>query len=74
MLRQVREIVGNFLNNLGSLDLVGNIILIPYKVGDVWLSNIIAARVRDSSRVVIVILAEPCVLLLEFAEFSAFLY
>ena len=74
MLRRVREIVSNFLNNLGSPDLIGNIVLIPYKVGDVWLSNIIAARARDSSRIVIIILAEPCVLLLEFAEFSAFLY
>ena len=74
MLRRVREIVSNFLNNLGSLDLIGNIVLIPYKVGDVWLSNIIAARARDSSRVVIIILTEPCVLLLEFTEFSAFLY
>ena len=74
MLRRVREIVSNFLNNLGSPDLIGNIIFIPYKVGDVWLSNIIAAMVRDSSRVVIIILAEPYVLLLKFTEFSAFLY
>ena len=74
MLRRVREIVSNFLNNLGSPDLIGNIVLILYKVGDVWLSNIIAARVRDSSRIVTIILAEPYVLLLEFTEFSAFLY
>ena len=74
MLRRVRKIVSNFLNNLESPDLIGNIVLIPYKVGDVWLSNIIAARVRDSFRIVIIILAEPCVLLLEFAKFSVFLY